>query len=282
MRRTENKFTQRFQITSFLAVGLLLLTAGCIQNRGVTDADSPKNDVKSESSKQRGEQIVGEYLKRDFAPFRKSRVRLTVNASPEPTKTYVLDVWRRQKEDETRTLTQIVEPKEESDLASLTIEQNGKPTVNVSYVASSGQFRETGTNKIFFGGLTAQELLGEWQKYESRLLSEREKDGAKVFEVESVLKSNADSVIKRIVTLFRADDYLPVELRLFDAQNKELRTFQVTEIREIEGRKVVWRTEIENHVYKSKILIEFLSMSFAERIPDEVFEREYLKKIARK
>jgi hypothetical protein len=270
------------KIYLLLAFAFCLFTfLGC--NRNVlTETGQSNTDLKKESPQERGEQIVSEYLRRDAAPCRKSRVRLTINSPEEPTKIYVLDVWRKQTDSQTLTLTQFVEPKEERDLGSLTIEQKGKPTVNVTYIASTGQFRESGTNKLFFGGLTAQELLGEWDKYESSMLSEKENGGAKFFEVESRLKPDADSVIKRMITLFRAEDYLPVEARLFDGQSKELRTFRVTDTREVEGRKVVWRTEIENHIYKSKILIELLSMSFAEKIPDQAFEREYLKKIAQK
>lgn len=263
-------------LSRFILPALLLTGAACRQ-------PAPQSDLPAQNSKpaaaERGEQIVAEYLKRDAAPYRKSRVRLTITATDEPTKIYVLEVWRRQSNEEMRTVTRVVEPPDERDLASLTVEQKGKPTLNVNYVASTGQFRESGTNKIFFGGLTAQELLGEWNKYHSRLLSEKTIGGAPVFEVESKLKTEADSVIKRFVTLFRADNFLPVELRLFDNQNKELRVFRITDTQTIEGREVVWRTEIENNIYKTKILIEILEMSFPAKISDEVFEREHLKQI---
>lgn len=260
---------------------LFCILGGCNQKADSSEDNLPETGTKKESL-QRGEQIVSEYLKRDFSPYRKSRARLTITPQQESPKVYVLEILRRQIENETRTLTRVIEPKDERDAASLTIEQKGKPTTNIAYVLSTDQFREAGTNKIFFGGLTAQELLGEWQKYDSRLLAEKERGGAKLFEVESALKPEADSIIKRFVTLFSANDYLPSEIRLFDGNNKELRVFHITETREIENRKIVWRTEIENHIYKTNIIIELLEMTFAEKIPDEFFEREYLKHIARK
>ena len=41
---------------------------------------------------------------------------------------------------------------------------------------------------MFFGGLTAQELLGEWDKYDYSLVDEKELGGVKVYEVEGTLK----------------------------------------------------------------------------------------------
>ena len=67
---------------------------------------------------------------------------------------------------------------------------------------------------MFFGGLTAQELLGEWDKYDYQLLSEKDLNGVKVYEVEGNLKSPGYSIIARSVTLFRADNYLPAEMHL--------------------------------------------------------------------
>lgn len=251
---------------------------GCSNNHGPTEPGRQPAHASKESL-DRGAQIISEYVKRDASPYRKSRARFTISSEQEPTKVYVVEIWRRQTDDETRALTHIIEPKAE-EAASLITKKEGKPAVSVSYVSTTNQFRETGTNKMFFGGLTSQELLGEWDKYDSRFLSEKMQDGIKLFEVESTLKPEADSVIYRIVTLFRADDYLPTKLLLFNDRDEELRVFRITDTRTVEGHQVVWKTEIENHVYRTKILIELLNMTFAEKIPDEAFERDYLKRIA--
>ena len=120
----------------------------------------------------RGEEIVAEYLKADGSKFRNTRVRLKVAQEDRPVKTYVLDSDRWQNGDETRTLTRVLEPREDSDLATLTIEQKGKPAVNIVYISSQKRFRESGTDRMFFGGLTSQELLGEWDKYSHRFVGE--------------------------------------------------------------------------------------------------------------
>jgi hypothetical protein len=238
---------------------------------------------------ERGAQVVTEYLKRDRAPYRKIRVRLTIDdldpklrSSSEARKIYELEIWRKQTEAETLTLTHVVQPAEENDLAALSIERKGQPTVNVTYVSSTDQFRETGTNKMFFGGLTAQELLGEWEKYDYSLVAEKDLSGVKVYEVEGTLKPGAESVITRTRTLFRSDTYLPAEMHLFDSGGQEVRTFQVKSYRNVAGRDAVWLTEIENHVRPTKITIETLSLEFPDKADDAMFTRDRLKQLSRK
>jgi hypothetical protein len=231
---------------------------------------------------ERGRQVVAEYLKRDAAPYRKYRVRMTITSATEPLKVYELEIWRKQTGAETLTQTHVVQPGDESDLAALSIERKGEPTTNVTYVSSMDEFRETGTNKMFFGGLTAQELLGEWEKYDYSLVEEKELGGVKVYEVEGTLKPGTESVIARTRTLFRADTYLPAEMHLFDSDGKEVRTFQVKTYRNVGGRDVIWLTEIENHLRPTKITIETLGLDFPEKADDAIFTRDRLKQLSRK
>jgi hypothetical protein len=231
---------------------------------------------------ERGTQIVAEYLKRDAAPYRKNRVRMTITSATEPLKTYEIEIWRKQTEAETLTQTHVILPADESDLAALSIERKGEPTINVTYVSSTDQFRETGTNKMFFGGLTAQELLGEWDKYEYSLVEEKDLGGVKVYEVEGTLKPTTESVIARTRTLFRADTYLPAEMHLFDSGGQEVRTFQVKTYRNVAGRDVIWLTDIENHLRPTKITIETLGLEFPEKADEAIFTRDRLKKLSRK
>jgi len=225
----------------------------------------------------RAEQIVAEYLKRDAAPFRKNRVRFTITEEGEPVKVYEIDSLRKQSGDETTTFTQIVSPPEDSGLGSLTFEGKGKETVVVTYSASRGEFRETGTDKMFFGGLTAGELLGEWNKFDYKLLGEREIDGRKDLEIEGRLKTTSDSLISRMTVIFRADNYLPVELHLFGAKGQEIRSIRTTKISDGGGRAYSARIEIDNLVYKTHIVIERLTNEFPEKIDDSMFVREKLK-----
>jgi len=231
---------------------------------------------------ERGRQIVAEYLKRDRAPYRKNRVRMTITSTTEPLKVYELEIWRKQTDAETLTQTHVVQPADESDLAALSIERKGEAAINVTYVSSMDEFRETGTNKMFFGGLTAQELLGEWDKYDYSLVEEQELGGVKVYEVEGTLKPGLESVIARTRTLFRADTYLPAEMHLFGSDGKEVRTFQVKTYRNVGGRDVIWLTEIENHLRPTKITVETLSLDFPEKADDAIFTRDRLKELSRK
>ena len=275
-----HRFISLFALCAAMCAALLAL-GGCKH-------DAPAGRDLGGMRQERGAQVVTEYLKRDAAPYRKIRVRLTIDdldpklrSSSEARKIYELEIWRKQTEGETLTLTHVVQPVDENDLAALSIERKGQPAVNVTYVSSTEQFRETGTNKMFFGGLTAQELLGEWEKYDYSLVDEKDLSGVKVYEVEGTLKAGAESVITRTRTLFRGDTYLPAEMHLFSG-DQEVRTFQVKSYRNVGGRDVVWLTEIENHVRPTKVTIETLSLEFPDKADDAMFTRERLKQLSRK
>ena len=266
---------------SRLAIGALLLLLGLPTWNGCR-RETPAGSDFTAMRRERGAQIVSEYLKRDAAPYRKNRVRMTITSATEPLKVYELEIWRKQTEAETLTQTHVLLPADESDLAALSIERKGQPTINVTYVSSTDQFRETGTNKMFFGGLTAQELLGEWDKYDHSLVEEKNLGVVKVYEVEGTLKPGADSVIARTRTLFRADTYLPAEMHLFDSGGQEVRTFQVKTFRNVAGRDVIWLTDIENHLRPTKITIETLALEFPDKADDAIFTRDRLKQLSRK
>ncbi len=261
-----------------LAVFVLSLLFGGSCKREASAPSADNNAMRQ----QRGAEIVAEYLKRDASPYRKNRVRMTIAAPSEPVKVYELEIWRKQTPAETLTLTHIVQPADENDLAALSIERPGQPATNVSYVSSTDQFRETGTNKMFFGGLTAQELLGEWDKYGYQLLGEKDLNGVKVYEVEGNLKVPGYTVITRSVTLFRADNYLPAEMHLFNSDGTELRSFNVNKYGNVAGRDVIWLTEINNLSRQTKITIETLGLEFPEKVDEIVFTRDRLKQIAQR
>lgn len=266
-----------FSAVGVVSIGLLLfLSNGC--NRETPNASG----FDPAERQRRGEEIVAEFLKRDGAPYRKNRIRMTIVGPSDPMKVYELEIWRKQTPQETLTLTHVVQPADESDLAALSIERKGQPAVNVTYVSSTGEFRETGTNKMFFGGLTAQELLGEWDKYGYEFLGEKDVDGAKAFEVEGKLKPGSDSILARSRTLFRVDTHMPAEVHLYSADGSELRTFKVKTFRNVSGHDVMWLTEIENHARKTKITIETLAVEFPEKANDAMFTRDNLKQIAQK
>ena len=267
--------------TSHVFVCAVLLLSLLFANSCKRDTSTPSVDDMA-IRKQRGAQVVAEYLKRDASPYRKNRVRMTIAAPSEPVQVYELEIWRKQTPAETLTLTHVVQPPHESDLAALSVERKGQPATNVTYVSSTDQFRETGTNKTFFGGLTAQELLGEWDKYDYQLLSEKDLNGVKVYEVEGNLNSPGYSIIARSITLFRGDNYLPAEMHLFNSEGKELRSFKVTKYGNVAGRDVIWLTEIDNLLRQTKITIEALGLEFPEKVDEAIFSRDRLKQISQR
>jgi hypothetical protein len=266
---------QNYLFWSLLVTLGLLLPSGC-------KTETPTGRDNAAINQARGAEVVAEYTKRDTSPYRKQRVRLTVISPSEPQKTYELDIWRKQVPDETLTLTHVVSPPEESDLAALSIEKTGEPTINVTYVSSTQQFRETGTEKMFFGGLTCQELLGEWNKYDYTLKEEKDVNGVKMFDVEGTLKPTASSVIGRTRTLFRGDTYMPAEIQLFNSNGEQLRTFHIKSYRNVSGHDLLGLIEIDNHSRNTKINIETLAAEYPAKVDDQIFTRDHVKQLALK
>lgn len=274
-RPTTDRSISQFVLCSLLLLLGLIGWTGCKH-------ETPAGRDYAAVNHERGAQIVAEYLKRDASPYRKIRARMTITSESEPLKIYELEIWRKQTPGETLTLTHVVQPADESDLAALSIERKDQPAINVTYVSSTDQFRETGTGKMFFGGLTAQELLGEWDKYDYSLVAEKDLDGVKVYEVEGTLKPALDSVIARTRTLFRGDTYLPAEMHLFNSAGEVMRTFQVKKYRNVAGRDAVWLTEIENHSRPTKVTIETLTFDLPDKADDAMFTRERLKQLGQR
>lgn len=259
-----------------------LLFAGCAGLFSGCTNSAPDRAAPSGTAANRGQEIVDEYLRRDAAPFRKSRVRFTVTEEAEAAKVYEIDTSRKQTPEATMTLTVIDLPVEDKGTASLTIQEKGKKAVVVTYAASRDEFRETDTKKAFFGGLSAGELLGEWEKYTYKFIGEKDLAGTKVFEVEGKLKPDADSVVARMTVLFRADNYVPMEMHLFAADGSELRAYKTTNVNDDPAHPYAQKMDVENKVYKSRTIIEVLSREFPATIDDSVFTREKLKASVRK
>jgi Outer membrane lipoprotein-sorting protein len=273
----------RLAVRSVFPTLLILLGSVFLTSCDKTPAEvSGPNKDPEKLARERGAQVIAEYLKRDATPYRQTRVRLTISDVRNETQIYELDVWRKQTANETLTLTQIAQPAAQRDLASLTIERQGEDAVNVTYLTANDQFRETGTNKSFFGGVTAQEFLGEWDKYDGRLVNEKGSGALTSYEIEARLKPKRDSTIARLTAVFRGDTYLPAEMHAFNSDGEELRTFRITDYRNFSGRPVVGRMEIKNHIFKTTVIVEVLNMMFPGGMDDSLFTREHLKQIAKR
>ncbi len=259
----------------------LIITFLAIGCGGKSTAD-PSVAGGGKPASDRGNEIVEEYLKRDASPYRKDRVRFTIKEEGEKTEIFELDVFRRQANGVTTTLSIITKPEDDAGSGTLTVEEKGKPAVNVTYSVSRDEFRETDTGKMFFGGLTAQELLGEWNKYAYKFTGEVTSGGTAGLGVEGKLKDGEKSVVASNKIIFDAKDYVPLEVSLFDNTSKEIRTYKKGEIKSVNGRPYVASTNVVNHVYNSRITIEILSRELPEKLDDAIFTREKLKQSAKK
>jgi hypothetical protein len=271
-------------ISQLAAVACITLLAWAGLSTGCRKAETtdPKPSAPAGTAYQRGRQIVDEYLKRDAAPFRMSRIRFTITEQGEADKIYEIESWRKQTPAETTTLTQIVVPPEDDGTSTLTLEAKGKKTVVVTYAVSRNEFRETDTKKMFFGGLTVGELLGEWDKFDLRFVGEKDLDGVKVLEIDGTVKADTDSAVARINVLFRTDNYVPVEMHLFGADGREMRVYKTASITDDPEHPYAARMDVINAVYKNHIVIDVLSREYPETIDDSMFAREKLRQSVRK
>ena len=269
---------QRFWLIASILLIAIFLNAGC------SSSNSPvtNNTLRPAPATDRGSEIIAEYLKRDASPYRKDRVRFTVTEEDGKAESTEVDVWRKQADGFTTTLSLIAKPADEAGTGSLVVEEKDRPAVSVTYAASRDEFRETDTGKMFFGGLTIQELLGEWNKYDYKFIGERDVAGGKQWEVEGTLKPGQRSVVARSRIFFDTNTYLPVELRLSDTSGKELRVYSGAQIKTSGNRSYVAKIQADNRVYNSKTTIEVVSREYPEKLDDAIFTRERLKASAPK
>ena len=289
MHRRQRKSQHMLLIFHFILLVLLVTTlVGCARDTEQTENKNQGTQNKNQETqtkdqatdpRERGAQIVAEYRKRDRAPNRHVQLRMKINAPGQPEKVYEFEIWRKDNDDQSQTLLHVTKPETERDLASLSTMQRGQKSVTVTYHRTTNEFQEYGSDRPVFGGLTIQEMLGEWDKFESRYLGEKEIEGVKMYEVENTLKQNETSTIKRFTNLFRSDNMLPYEAHLFDAQDKEIRTYRIREYKTVEGHPVIWRVSIENRVRNINLEVEMLSLSF-EKLDDQLFSRDNLKRLA--
>ncbi|MBV9215074.1 MAG: outer membrane lipoprotein-sorting protein [Acidobacteria bacterium] len=265
------------RIAISLAATVAFIGCGGVKNDTTQPTSSPVA-----SNADRGNQIVADYQKDANAPFRQDHVRFTIRSEKDPVQIYEIDVWRRNTDSETDTLSIITKPAEDAGTGSLAIERPGEATVNMTYAASRDEYRETDTGKMFFGGLTAQELLGEWNKYDFKYLGDKPVNGRTGSEVEGHLRKGETSTIDSVKATFDTETHVLLEMHLFDNTGKELRTYTSGDIKEQSGHKYVARTEVENHVYNSHITIEVITREYPASIDNSFFQREKLKTFVRK
>src|SRR5690348_11808969 len=105
----------------FLVIVILAACfAGCNDDETANKKTEPVQPKPvSGDTHQKGEQIVAGYLKAIDIPYSKGRIKMTVVTSDQGTKVYEAEVIRRQTPDQTETLTHVVKPENESDLATL-------------------------------------------------------------------------------------------------------------------------------------------------------------------
>jgi outer membrane lipoprotein-sorting protein len=282
MRKAKKRPTYSLARMATPILFLLLVFASISCGSAESDRAASNGQSKQTTGKDKADEIIAEFLKRDAAPYRKVRVRFTITSESDSTKIYELDTWRRQSENQITTLTQIVKPAEDSDLASLTVETAGQPTVVTTYSATLKDFRDTDTNKMFFGGITAGELLGEWGKFDYKMLKEETRDGHPFYQIEGKLKKDQNGVINRIEIDMDGSDYVPRELRVFDASGRQIRTFTIRDVKTDPKGAYAASMEADNSVYKTKMLIEVLGREFPDHLDDTMFTKDRLKAIATK
>lgn len=129
-------------------------------------------------------------------------------------------------------------------------------------------------NKAFFGAVTLQEFLGEWDKFDFRLVNEKDVNGFESYEIEGRLKAQAQFHHRAAHGSFPWRHVSACRDAGVRSDRQELRTFRVTEYHSFGDRAVVGRMEIENLIFKTTVVVEVLNMMFPDKLRDDLFTRE--------
>ena len=116
------------------------------------------------------------------------------------------------------------------------------------------------------------------EKYNTKLLGEKEFNGEKCYEVELTAKDDAEDVTYyREVMLVHKEKFVMVQVDLFAKSGRLLKRMENTKIEEIDGKFVGTKVVIKDMKKKdTETVMEFTEFDFNVELPEGVFTRNYL------
>lgn len=177
------------------------------------------------------------------------------------------------------TLMTVLAPFEESEKTLLAVEEDGKPTSAVSYLAGLKKIAQLKSdNPLNFRGSksTVQEMLGmEFGKYE--ITSTRVANDIITLELQA--KDGFDLSYPRIDTTFAAADQAPTAFTLYDRRNEKVKTIRVAESKAMQNYRAITKMDIEDHRNNLKLQLETRSIKYDTNLAASLFTEANLIKI---
>jgi outer membrane lipoprotein-sorting protein len=116
--------------------------------------------------------------------------------------------------------------------------------------------------------------------YQHKLLGKEEVNGREAYKIEMIPNEDAPVVWGKIITWIGTEKYLQLKTEFFDEDGYLVNTMTGKNIREIGGKILPTTLElIPEDEPENKTLIEYVSLNFDDKIPDEFFSVQNMKRV---
>ncbi|HYM00238.1 MAG TPA: outer membrane lipoprotein-sorting protein [Blastocatellia bacterium] len=282
------QFPRLVQILSLVSLmaGVLWLSA-CSNSSGsggpgAGSAEAPASD----QSKALAEDVAKKYGALDTSNDSTQKLKVTIKDDSGAAKAVDLVIYNKRKADGSRSMfVEFDSPAEERDRDAL-IEVDPKGNVQATrYTQSSKSFltAKSPTDEESLFGMTLQELVGgQPEKYGYTLLGEDTHNGTPVYKLEGKLKAGVESRFPRIVMLIDKQNYAAEVIEAYDSQNQLARRITADKTEQVDGIWTRMNYQIDNIADKKTMNFAATSVKYNQNLPDSVFDRDHLKKLATK
>jgi hypothetical protein len=169
------------------------------------------------------------------------------------------------------TLMTVLSPPDESEKALLALEEDGKPTSAISYLAGLKKVAQLKSdNPLNFRGSksTVQEMLGmELGKYELVTTSVANN----TITVELNAKDGLSLSFPRIDVTFAEADKKPVKFEFYDARKEKVKTIAASEVKAVQNYQAITKMDIEDHRNNLKLKLETRNIKYDTNLAASLF-----------
>lgn len=116
------------------------------------------------------------------------------------------------------------------------------------------------------------------ETYDAKLLREEALEGKDCWVLELTAKSDGATYARRVAWVEKAT-YVPLKQELFAVSGMLLKTWEMSDVKEMEGRHVPMKMTIADQVKKgSTTTVEMSDVAFGVALEDEVFSQRWLER----
>lgn len=182
------------------------------------------------------------------------------------------------------TLMTVISPLEESEKALLAVEEDGKPTSAISYLAGLKKVAQLKSdNPLNFRGSksSVQEMLGmELGKYELKSINSLSQPGTRDgdWAMELIEKSGLNLSFPKIEVVFGGRSDVIRRFILYNSKDEKLKTIHAAEVKAIQNYQTITQMNIEDHRNKLNLKLETRSIKYDTNLPASLFTEANLIK----